>query len=419
MSGSRRALWLIPPLLCLLAAPAVAQDDARSLEALLTELRASSPTLAAVRTRVAGARATARAAGRPEDPMLDVEVDNLGLREEDDRMMARYGLEQAIPTIGSLRLQKRVATAMVQQAERGAEGTELDLMREGARAFVMLRMAQGELAINERQQRLVELVGESALARMRSGADTHHDVLQSQTELLSLQNQHTALEARVVAARAMINALRNQPPDAPFVAGEAWPEEAPSTAPEKLEQAALERRPELGQMRAMQREQRAMGDLMQREARPMFRVGAWYNDMFMMGDSAGLMVSASLPVFGVPRQRARAEGARRTAEAIESDVVGMAAMIRAEVRSAHARYDAALRRERLLRDVIIRKAQEALSQAETSYRSGMMPYASVVQDRRMLAEMQMELVAAEAERALAMAELLRAVGARSMKEVLP
>jgi outer membrane protein TolC len=307
---------------------------------------------------------------------------------------------------------------MMQQAEHGADATTLDLMREGARAFVMLRMAQGELSINERQQRLVALVGESALARMRSGADTHHDVLQSQAELLSLQNQHTALEARQVEGRAMINALRNQPPDAPIVAGEAWAASAPILASHELEQAALARRPELGQMRAMQREQQAMGELMRREARPMFRVGAWYNDMLMMGDSAGFMVAASLPVFGVPRQRARAEGARRMSDAVQSEAVAMAAMIRAQVRSAHARYDAALRRERLLREVLIQKAQDALSQAETAYRSGMMAYASVVQDRRMLAEMQMELVTAEADRTLAMAELLRAVGAPTTNEVL-
>lgn len=388
------------------------------MESLLAELRESTPTLAAARSRVAAARAQQRAAGRPEDPMLDLEVDNLGLTEEDDRMMFRYGVQQPIPTIGTLRLQKRVASAMSQQARHGAEGVELDLMRDAARAFVMLRMTQGELTINERQQRLIELVSESALARMRTGADTHHDVLQSQAELLAMQNQHTTLEARLVEARAMVNALRNQPPDDPFIAGEPWPAAAPSQGSEGLQQAAVERRPELAQMRAMQREQTAMGDLMRREARPMFSVGAWYNDMLMMGDSVGLMLSASLPVFGVSRQRARAESARRTAEALESDTTAMTAMVRAQVRSAHARYDAALRRERLLREVLIQKAQDTLTQAETAYRSGMMPYASVVQDRRMLADMQMELVTAEADRALAMAELLRAVGAHATKEVL-
>ena len=99
--------------------------------------------------------------------MAEVEFDNLGLTEEDDRMMARYALEQPIPTIGTLRFQKRVASAMAQQAEHVAEGTTLDLMRDGARAFVMLRMVQGELSINERQQRLVQLVSESALAHQR------------------------------------------------------------------------------------------------------------------------------------------------------------------------------------------------------------------------------------------------------------
>lgn len=406
-------------LLALVVHPSSGTAQETSLDALLAELKQASPTVSAARARAAAADAARRAAGRPDDPMLDVEVDNLGLREEDDRMMVRYALQQPIPTVGTLRMQRNVAGAMAEQAEHGARGALVDVTFQGARAFVMLRMSQGELANNERQQRLVELVRDSALARMQAGADSHHDVLQSQAELLMLRNQHTLLEARIVEGRAMINALRNRPPDTPIVAGEAWPAAASLRPTPRLEEEALQRRPELSQMQAMQREQRAMGELMQREARPMFRVGAWYNDMLMMGDSMGVMVSASLPVFGVPRQRARAESARRAAEAAGRDVVAMAAMIRAQIHSAAARYQAALARERLLRDVLIQKAEETLMQAQTAYRSGMMAYASVVQDRRMLAEAQMELIEAEADRVLAMAELLRAVGAAEIAEVLP
>jgi outer membrane protein TolC len=396
---------------------ASAQGDAINLDALLGELAAVSPTLAGARARIAAARAERLAAGRPQDPMANVELNNWGITETSPLKMVRYGLEQPIPTVGTLRLSKRVADAMLQQAERSADGSVLDIMLQGARAFVMLRMTQGELAINERQQRLVELLSESALARLRSGADTHHDVLQSQSEYLSLQNQHAILEARVVEARSMVNALRNRPPDAPFTAGDAWPANDIALAPEALERAALQRRPELAEMQAMRRERQTMSQLMRREARPMFRVGAWYNDMLMMGDSAGVMVSASLPFFSVPRQRARADAASRGAEAVEHERVAMAAMVRAQVHAAVARYRAALRRERLLRDVLITKAEETLTQAQTSYRSGMMPYASVVQDRRMLEEQQMELVVAEADRALAMADLLRAAGVSSMEEV--
>lgn len=396
-----------------------AQSERVDLDRLLHELPAASPRVAAARTRIAASQAARRAAGRPEDPMLDIEADNLGLKSEDDRMMVRYALQQRLPTVGMLPLERKVASAMLEQTEQEAESVRLDVALAATRAFVMLRMTEGELSINERQQRAVELISESALARMRAGADAHHDVLQSQAELLSLQNQRLGLEARRIEARAMINALLNRAPDAPFEAGEPWPHGDAPLASATLETAAIARRPELKQMEAMQREQRAMSELMRREARPMFRVGVWYNDMLMMSDSVGVMLSASLPVFGVPRQRARAEASARAADAVVQDAAAMLAMIRAETKSAVARYEAAAQRERLLRDVLVKKAEEALAQAQSSYRSGMMAYASVVQDRRMVAELQMELIQAEADRTLAMAELLRAVGASSPKELAP
>ena len=398
---------------------ASADEGATDLMTLLAEVEAASPSVAAAKQRISAARAERVAAGRPQDPMVDIMFDNWGPVEDDERMMLRYQVQQRIPTIGMLRLERDVADAMVTQSEHGARTVALDIVLATTRAFVMLRMTDGELAINERQQRLVELVSEAALARMRAGADTHHDVLQSQAELLSLKNQHTILQARRVEAVAMINALRNQPPAKPIRAGQGWPATALSQSPDALEAAAVSRRPELGQMQAMKAEQAAMSKLMAREARPMFSVGAWYNQMTMMGDSLGFMVSASLPVVGVPRQRARADAATHQGQAVQGDLTAMAAMVRAQVRSAAARYTAALEREILLRDATIPKTEQALTQAETAYRSGMMPYASVVQDRRMLAEMQMELVAAEADRMLAYAELLRALGVSSLDEVRP
>jgi outer membrane protein TolC len=87
----------------------------------------------------------------------------------------------------------------------------------------------------------------------------------------------------------------------------------------------------------------------------------------------------------------------------------MALMIVAEVRSAYARFGAQSERVSLLRDVALERAQQALLQAQSSYRTGMMPFASVIQDQRMLAELRMSLVGAEAERCAAYIALMRSV----------
>lgn len=151
----------------------------------------------------------------------------------------------------------------------------------------------------------------------------------------------------------------------------------------------------------------------------MLRVGVWYNQMLRMPDSAGVMVGGNLPLFGVPRQSARAAQADARASAVEAERAGMRAMIRSQVRAARERYLATTQRLHLVRDVAIPRAEEVLVAAHSAYRAATTAFASVVQDRRTLSELRMELVRLEFEAALAWAELLRQVGAGSLPEAEP
>jgi outer membrane protein TolC len=88
----------------------------------------------------------------------------------------------------------------------------------------------------------------------------------------------------------------------------------------------------------------------------------------------------------------------------------MELMIRAQIESAYARYGAASERVSLLGDTALPRAEQALLQGQSSYRTGMMAFASVVQDERMLSELRMQLIGARAERYDAYLALMRAVG---------
>jgi outer membrane protein TolC len=88
----------------------------------------------------------------------------------------------------------------------------------------------------------------------------------------------------------------------------------------------------------------------------------------------------------------------------------MELMIRAQVQTAYASYGAATERVSLLADSALPRAEQALLQGQSSYRTGMMPFASVVQDERMLSELRMELIGARAERYDTYLALMRAVG---------
>lgn len=170
-------------------------------------------------------------------------------------------------------------------------------------------------------------------------------------------------------------------------------------------------------MTAMAEEERAMAELMRREGWPMLSVGAFYNHDLEMADSIGFVLRGTLPLFGASRQSARAAASEARASAVRADRAAMALMIQAEVRSVFAAYGAANERVSLLKDVALPRAEQALAQAQSSYRTAMMPFASVIQDQAMLTELRMDLIGAQAERFEAFITLMRTLG-RDLTEVV-
>lgn len=405
--------------LCAIAARSAAESPqaTTSLATVLDDVRARSPSLAAARARISAARRMYDASGRPNDPELKVEVDRLGWASGAASPMLRYTLEQPLPTPGALGMDERVAASATEQVDADLETLQRDLESDAARAYIMLWRSQGELQVIDAQRRLVQSVIAAALARMNAGADTHHDVIQSQVEDAALQSEAARIAAERTSAIAMLNALRNRPHadgDSDMIASEpiALPDRIEPVA--TLQARALRVRSELRSASAMADGERAEAELMRREGWPMFSVGAWYNQDLDMPDSVGLMLKGTLPVFSAGRQSARAAASLARAGAADAQRRDFELAIGAQVSSTAARYSATRERVALLRDVALPRAEQAVLQADSSYRTGMIAFASILQDERTLTELRMQLIAAQAECYDAFVSLLRATG-RSLR----
>ncbi|HEX7480569.1 MAG TPA: TolC family protein [Polyangiales bacterium] len=399
------AVWLCAGVvLCTARASAQA---ATPLGNVLGEVRAQSPSLAAARARISAARRTHDAAGKPNDPMLSIEVDRVGWARGAGRPMLRYTLQQPIPTPGTLGMDQRVAERATEQVEADHATLQRDLESDVAHGYVMVWRTQGELDVVESQRHLVEDSMSAALARMASGADAHHDVLQSQVELATLRDRLVQIGAERTTAVALVNALRNRA-GAALIATEPFALPAQVEPVAELEAQALRARPELRSVGAMAAGERAMATLARREGWPMFSVGAWYTQDLAMPDSVGLMVSGTLPVFGASRQSSRASASLARAGAADADRQALELMIRSQVQAAWARYAATNERVTLLHDTALPLAEQSLMQSLSSYRTGMTTFTTVLLDERMLTELRMQLLAARAERYDAYVALLRA-----------
>lgn len=408
---------LATAVLLLSGGSARADGGSAGVEAFVAEVLARSPTLQARTLARNAARREADAAGLWPDPEAALMLDQVPKRMEGEMPMIRYQLSQMIPWPGKLALMGTAAERRTDAARSDEQTQGLELARDARRAYWMLYMNRGLRDVNAAGRVLLDTISRAALARYGAGGGGHHDVARAQVEQSALDVEAIDLDGERAATIAMMNALRNRPaaaaiPDPePNVADQA----AEVPAMDVLERTALGRRPELGRMRAMKREQEAMAALARRERYPDFMTSVWYNQMFGEPDTVGVMLGATLPLFNVTRQNRLAEASDFGAGSAEKDLQAMQNMIRFEVADAHRKLVTATRTLELVQGVASPRAEQSFATSLAGYSSGTLDLVSVLDAWRALQATERARVESLAARQLAAADLERAIGA-SLKE---
>jgi cobalt-zinc-cadmium efflux system outer membrane protein len=407
----RSAFSLAVFLAALLTLDGSALAEETALDTYVAEVLARSPSLRARTLRSDASRREASAAGIYPDPTLNVMVDNVP--DVAEMPMVRYQLGQMFMWPGKLRLMETAALRTADAAGADVDTSRLQLRLEAKRGFFMLILNARRREINKAARGLAATVANAALGRFGAGMAEHHEVARAQVEVSALDIELVNLEGERRAMVAMLNALRNKPTDTDIVD----PGEPPSSTPTHrdplatLVDRALANRPEIRAMGAMREEARAMASLARLEPAPDFMVGVWVNQNMGAPVTFGAMVGTTVPIFNVTRQsrRASAFDARAGSAAAEQDA--MRAMIQAQVAEALARLEAAERQVDLIRDIVLPKARESFESTLASFGAGRADLNTVLDARRALQRTQLAAVEAQVMRAIAAAELERAIGA--------
>jgi outer membrane protein TolC len=405
----------------LLAPPLGAQELGGGVDAFVAEVLQRNPSRQARTLAREATRQEARAAGTWPDPQASIMFDQFPSHEEAEPPMVRYQLSQMVPWPGKLGLMTVAAERRSDLAQADSEVQTLDLMRDAKRAYWMLLRNKGLRDINAASHGLLDTIASSALARYGAGSGAHHDVVRAQVEQSALDVEAIDLEGTRVATVAMLNALRNAPaqtamadPREPEQTGRA---ELPSIA--RVEGLALDRRPELARMRAMQREEEAMAALARRERYPDLMTSLWYNQMLDgMPDSFGVMVGATLPIFNVTRQNRLARASDLRAEGAASELEAMKNMIRFEVADGSRLLITAERTLQLVEQVALPRANQSFVASLAGYGTGSVDIVGVLEAWRALQAMERARVESLVARLMAVADLERAI-AGSLSEVSP
>ncbi len=387
---------------------AIAQEAA--LDTFVAEVLARSPSLRANALRRDAFEREATATGIYPDPTLNVMVDNVP--DVAEMPMIRYQLGQMFMWPGKLGLMETAALRTADVAGASLESSKLQLRLEAKRGFYLLLLNARRREITKAARSLAATVANAALGRYGAGTAEHHEVARAQVEVSALDIELVNLDGERKAMVAMLNALRNKPADVDIPdPGEPTPKSVSRESLAKLVDRALANRPEIRAMGAMREEARAMASLARLEPAPDFMVGVWVNQNMGAPVTFGAMVGTTLPIFNVMRQsrRASAFDARVGSAAAEQDA--MRAMVRAQVAETLARLEAAERQVDLIRDVVLPKARESFDSTLASFAAGRADLNTVLDARRALQRTQLAAAEAQVMRAIAAAELERAIGA--------
>jgi outer membrane protein TolC len=402
--------WLLAGVLPL---PALAEEPGPPLRLaeLVAQVKQRNPSAAAAVRRVEAARiAIARARALP-DPFAQAMVEDVPLRITGGMPMLRVQASQMFPWFGKRDRMAAVAAREADASEARADAVVLDLMASAKRLYQQLVLNRTARRLNREQRAIVDTVVQVATSRLRTGTGSHHDVLKMQTEASMLDDGRIMLEADRQEMAAMLNALLDRgAADTVAEPEETWTDASPLDRG-RLTERALDRRPELREMRSMEAAERAMAAAARREYYPDVMLGALYDVRRDQEDAVGAMIGINVPLWIGGKQRLDARAAETRAAAVDRDRAAMAAMVRAEIERQVTRIEAAGRRLALLDGQFLPRAQQTFDSALAAFPAGTVDALELLDALRAVINQRLNRVAVQVERELAHVDLERALGA--------
>ena len=334
------------------------------------------------------------------------------------------GFSQPLPWLAKLDLREAAAV-------EGAVVLEHEVEAERLRLVTEVRRLYHELAFLDRSREvaatfLEHLIQheEIAQARYATGVGSTQAVLKLQAEITRAERALVDLDLREAALRARLNSLRDRPAAAPVARGrmpQTIEEVRPAT--EALLALARSSRPELRAADAGLARTETLERLARMARKPDFTVGVTYTLVTPRDDEAARLLAPAgngNDVFGVrggvtlPLRRRRRAAAVQEALDLRSRAIdarrGAELAIETEVGELVQRLPLAWRRLRLLEDLLVVQAEEALQSAEAGYIAGALNTLDLFDAVHVLFEAQTAADRARADYLIGLAEMEGAVG---------
>jgi cobalt-zinc-cadmium efflux system outer membrane protein len=387
-----------------------------TLGELYDSARARSPRIKGASALAAATRARIASARRPPDPEVQLGFMNRSLPSltpMDALGMMQLQLMQMVPTPGKLRLAGHVAYETAAAAEARAIEAAWEVKAQAAMTFYDLYAIDRQLAIVTDTRRLVQDIAKVAQAMYSVGDGRQADVLRAQVEVAKMTEETTRMQAMREGMAARLLGIVDLPAATKLGTPQLLviPDDLPQLA--ELTGQAEKDRPMIA---AGQREVAAAvasERLARKEIWPDLQVGvqyAWQRGAMGTERMGSLMLGATVPIHARSRQLKMRDEAAAMRVMAEADLASMRAATRARMTELYAEFTRASNLETLYSTTILPQAEGAVTSSFSAYRVGSVNLMTVLDNQMILNTYRQELVALEAARGKAVAEIEMLLG---------
>ena len=353
------------------------------LDELVAEALRQNPDVARALSSVEAAQLRIEPSKTLPDPSIAFNYQNdgkaLSLGERDMTYLeAMYS--QPLPWPGKLRLAGEEARTRAEEVRERAVGrTRRSIEARVRRAYYDYLLAREQLELIEDRGRSWRDLAEIARDRYAAGLGVQQDVLRTQVEVVRLDEARAQQRAELASRRAELNRVVGRPQDAEIrtPARLALHPELPDL-PATLrairdispELAASSRAIEAARLRADLAKKNLLPDFVA-SGGPMYRGGL--DPMWQVG------IAVSLPVFSSSRQRPLLASAQADVRAEQANLSSEALELELKTRERFESLAAALKIARVYDEGVLPIDRLSLESAIASYRTGKVPFVTVLE----------------------------------------
>ncbi|MBI2707341.1 MAG: TolC family protein [Proteobacteria bacterium] len=191
--------------------------ESLTLELFLSQIRSGNPELQSSKLRAEALEQRIEPAGSLDDPFVAAGVDEVPFGGGDE-YVRRYQVSQSIPFPGKRAAKAAIAESRALSAHSDAETANREVTVLATQVFYKTYYNTKSLELNDKLKQLIQSSVASIQSHYKTGEANHHDVLLAKIEgsILDIERLRLSREQKIL--HALLNELRNLPPEAPVEA---------------------------------------------------------------------------------------------------------------------------------------------------------------------------------------------------------